>query len=166
MNIFVTNKCPKLSAQALDNKRVVKMVLETAQLLSSAIFINNNRNFNNIYKPTHLRHPCTIWAGTSSGNWNWLLQHFVALCAEYSLRYNKHHASEKILPHFLEYQSSIKIGKITTFVNCTRSESLGIDFKHFKNVHKAYKKYLTVKWNLDKLPPKWLNRKPPLWFKY
>lgn len=42
MNIFVTSNYPKISAQALDNKRVVKMVLETAQLLSTAIFINNS----------------------------------------------------------------------------------------------------------------------------
>jgi hypothetical protein len=41
MNIFVTSLCPRISAQVLDNKRVVKMVLETAQLLSAAIFINS-----------------------------------------------------------------------------------------------------------------------------
>ena len=61
MNIFVTSNCPKLSAQALDNKRVVKMVLETAQLLSTAIFINSTITYDNLYKPTHVKHPCTIW---------------------------------------------------------------------------------------------------------
>jgi len=59
MNIFVTSNCPKLSAQALDNKRVVKMVLETAQLLSTAIFINSTITYDNLYKPTHVKHPCT-----------------------------------------------------------------------------------------------------------
>lgn len=60
-DIFVTDHCPRISAQALDNKRVVKMILETAQLLSTAIFINTNMAYDNIYKPTHLKHPCTIW---------------------------------------------------------------------------------------------------------
>jgi hypothetical protein len=61
MNIFVTSTCPKISAQALDNKRVVKMVLETAQLLSTPIFINNSDiKYDNIYKPTHVKHLCTI----------------------------------------------------------------------------------------------------------
>ena len=68
MNIFVTNDCPIISAQALDNKRVVKMVLETAQLLSTAIFINSNVAYDNIYKATHIKHPCTIWAASTIGN--------------------------------------------------------------------------------------------------
>lgn len=61
MNIFVTDISPIVSAQALDDKRVVKMILESAQLLSSAIFINSQSIYNDIYKPTHLKHPCTIW---------------------------------------------------------------------------------------------------------
>ena len=68
MNIFVTSNCPKLSAQALDNKRVVKMVLENAQLLSTAIFINSDIIYNRLYKPTHLKHLCTIWAAESLAN--------------------------------------------------------------------------------------------------
>ena len=60
MNIFVTRDCSKLSAQALDNKRVVKMLLETAQLLSASIFINSAITYDNLYKPTHVTHPCTI----------------------------------------------------------------------------------------------------------
>ena len=103
MNIFVTSNCPKLSAQALDNKRVVKMALETAQLLSTAIFINSTITYDNLYKPTHIKHPCTIWAAANIENWDWLFQHFVALCAEYSFRYNKQHASEKISPYLLKH---------------------------------------------------------------
>ena len=76
-----------LSAQALDSKRVVKMVLETAQLLSTAIFINSAVTYDNLYKPTHIKHPCTIWAAANIENWDWLFRHFIALCEEYSLRY-------------------------------------------------------------------------------
>lgn len=166
MNIFVTSNCPKLSAQALDNKRVVKMVLETAQLLSTAIFINSDITYDNIYKPTHLKHPCTIWAAETIGNWDWLLQHFIALCEEYSFRYHKQYSSEKILPYLLKYRTSIKRGAITPFINCTRSEALSIDLRHMQDTYLAYKQYLIAKWHHDKSPPKWINRDPPLWYSH
>ena len=164
MNIFVTNNCPKISAEALDNKRVVKMVLETAQLLSTAIFINTHITYDNLYKPTHIKHPCTIWASLNLSNWDWLFQHFVALCQEYSFRYNRQHASEKISPYLLKYRTDIKHGAMTAFANCARSNALQIDFKHMKDACEAYKQYLIARWHHDKLPPKWINRKPPIWY--
>jgi len=160
MNIFVTSNCPKLSAQDLDNKRVVKMVLETAQLLSTAIFINSGITYEGIYKPTHLKHPCTIWAAETVENWDWLFRHFVDLYEEYSFRYNKQHASENILPYLLKHRTDVKSGSMTAFANCTRSESIKVDFKHITDTCAAYKQYLIAKWHYDKLPPKWLNREP------
>lgn len=68
MNIFVTDQCPIISAQALDNKRVIKIVMETAQLLSTAIFMNSSVRYDHLYKPTHQKHPCTIWTGLNLGN--------------------------------------------------------------------------------------------------
>jgi hypothetical protein len=164
MNIFVTSLCPRISAQVLDNKRVVKMVLETAQLLSTAIFINSTIAYDDIYKPTHIKHPCTVWTALNLGNWDWLFKHFVALCEEYNFRYNKQHASEKILPYLLKHRTYIKSGSITAFANCTRSEALQVDFTQTKDTCEAYKQYLTAKWYHDKLPPKWINREAPLWY--
>ena len=166
MNIFVTDNCPKISAQALDNKRVVKMVLETAQLLSTAIFINSAINCDNIYKPTHLQHPCTIWASSTLENWDWLFQHFIALCEEYRFRYNKQHASESISLYLLKHRTNIKGGSMTPFVNCTRSEAMQVDFKHIEDTCEAYKKYLITKWHYDKLFPQWTPREPPLWYNH
>jgi hypothetical protein len=51
-----------------------------------------------------------------------------------------------------------------TFVNCARSEVLQIDFKHTQDTYEAYKQYLIAIWHHDKLPPKWINRKPPIWY--
>ena len=76
MNIFVTDPCPKISAQNLDNKRVVKMLLESAQLLSTAITLNGGKG---IYKPTHIHHPCTKWVAHSYQNWLWLFRHMCHL---------------------------------------------------------------------------------------
>lgn len=55
---------------------------------------------------------------------------------------------------------------MTTFANCTRSEAMQINFKHIEDTCEAYKLYLTAKWHQDKLPPKWINREPPLWYNY
>lgn len=163
MNIFVTDPCPIISAQALDNKRIVKMVLETAQLLSSAIFINSGILYDEIYRPTHKKHPCTIWTSSSLGNWEWLLEHFVALCQEYTYRYNKRHSSKEILPYLIKYRAHIQKGPMTSFANCARSKALQIDFRELSNTCAAYRQYLIAKWNNDKIPPNWSHRGPPLW---
>ena len=69
MNIFFFTKNQKLNARLLDDKRLVKMVLETTQLLSNGLHLNNQKS---PYKPTHLKHPCSIWSAKSKTNWQWL----------------------------------------------------------------------------------------------
>jgi len=91
VNIFAVDNHPEISAQQLCNKHVVKMTLETAQLLSS-IFPNQG-----LYKPTHLKHPCTLWAKASIHNSYWLYLHGVALAKEYSARYHKTHKSLDVI---------------------------------------------------------------------
>ncbi len=103
-------------------------------------------------------------AASTLGNWEWLLQHFVALCEEYSFRYYKRHRSEDILPYLLEYRSVLKPGLLTSFVNCTKSEAMQVDFRHLEDPCEAYKNYLLANWSYDKLPPKWIHRKPPVWY--
>ena len=67
MNIFVISQNPDECAQALDDLRLNKMILETAQLLSTAIRFHGYTG-NLAYKATHINHPCSIWARTSRGN--------------------------------------------------------------------------------------------------
>lgn len=166
MNIFVTEPCPIASAEALDDKRVVKMILESAQLLSTAIHINvltlDDDISQVLYKPTHKQHPCALWSAHSNSNWEWLFQHFLALCQEYTHRYGKYHKSAALAPHLRKYHYLIKDGPQTSFANCTRFEHC--DFRHLQDVHDAYKRYLTIKWNNDKLIPKWTNRAQPSWY--
>ena len=94
MNIFVLHKDPVLAAQMACDKHVVKMILETAQMLCTAA---RSKSAWAPYGATHKGHPCTIWAGRSQGNWDWLVQHGMALCEEYTKRYNKRHKSEAII---------------------------------------------------------------------
>jgi hypothetical protein len=57
MNIFVTSICPIESVQALDNKRLIKMILESAQILSTAIWLNSKQSHSELYRATHIKHP-------------------------------------------------------------------------------------------------------------
>lgn len=117
MNIFILDEDPAVAAKMHCNKHVVKMVLETAQILSTAVwecafikdpgmrkepyisrrdkFIAKEMPF--IYKPTHENHPCVKWAGGNSIRFNWLKKLGLALCEEYTYRYDKIHKSEQLI---------------------------------------------------------------------
>ncbi|XVN42129.1 MAG: hypothetical protein RCG15_05480 [Candidatus Rickettsia vulgarisii] len=121
--------------------------------------------YDDIYKPTHLKHPCTIWISLNSRNWDWLFLHFQALCEEYSFRFNKKHASEKLLFPLKRYSKHLVEDKeITPFPNCTKSKILNVDFITVADIYEAYQKYLIAKWNNDLLKPKWTNRHIPNWY--
>ena len=92
MNIFILDQDPVKSAQFQCNKHVVKMCLETAQLLCS-VFPSGLAP----YKRTHYNHPCAKWARDSWCNYMWLISHGHALCNEYEYRYNKIHKCQEII---------------------------------------------------------------------
>lgn len=92
MNIFVLDVCPIKAAQMLGNKHVVKMILETGQMLST-IQRRYGSTADGLYKATHANHPCTVWARESASNYRWLVAHFKALSDEYTFRYGKIHAT-------------------------------------------------------------------------
>lgn len=154
MNIFVTSLCPIKSAHFLDDVRCRKMLLESAQLLSSALRVCGYNN-NDIYKITHLNHPSNIWTRTTRGNYQWLLSHFVALCNEHTRRTGKVHASSKLLPVFEANINLIPKGDRTPFSNNARNLSKGVDFTHIQDVTVAYQLYLNERWDNDKREPTW-----------
>jgi len=93
MNIFFLSFNPRIAAEHHCDKHVVKMILETAQLLYSAHPVVPAHG----YKKTHLNHPCAIWTRESLGNYQWLCQLGEALCAEYTFRYGKVHKTQSHL---------------------------------------------------------------------
>lgn len=97
MNIFILNKDPEIAAQLQVDKHVVKMILETAQLLSTAHRVLESPFAEAVYKKTHINHPCSIWARYSKENYDWLYKHFLALIKEYTYRYEKVHASSRLI---------------------------------------------------------------------
>lgn len=152
MNIFVTSLDPVESAQNLDIKRVNKMLIESYQVLSTALHKNGAEPF---YRVTHQNHPCVIWAAESSLNYQWLLRHAVALSDVYTSVSDKIHKCQRdaLAParkglEFM-YQAKGDVG-LTSFVNCTNFKQLEITL--------AYKACLLEKWKNDKRSPAWPHR--------
>ena len=95
MNIFYLHKDPREAAKLQYNKHVVKMILESAQMLCTAHHCYGNKwqKENVPYKQAHLNHPSTIWARRSKATYMWLYKHMMGLGYEYWLRYGKQHLS-------------------------------------------------------------------------
>ena len=93
MNIFYLHPDPVKAAQIQYNKHVVKMILESAQMLCTAhhCYGNAEQKLNVPYKQAHLNHPSTIWARKSRATYRWLYLHMMALGDEYTKRYGKTH---------------------------------------------------------------------------
>ncbi len=156
MNIFVSSFNPQESAQALDDKRLIKMILESAQILSTNINLAGLRF--GPYKTTHANHPSTKWARESHDNYLWLCSHLYSLCHEYTRRFNRIHKCEQYMQLFYNCSTDITYlsKRLTTFPNCTT-------FKNVPETTKAYRLYLNEKWKNDKRKPKWTNSSPPEW---
>jgi len=92
MNIFVLSEDPVEAAQMQCDRHVVKMALETAQLLCSP-----HEPGAAPYRRTHYNHPSAVWARATYENYEWLVVHGVALCDEYTRRYGKQHKSREII---------------------------------------------------------------------
>ncbi len=90
MNIFYLHRDPVKAAQVQYDKHVVKMILESAQMLCTAHHVYGNPD-DVPYRQAYLNHPSTIWARSSRPNYYWLYRHMIALGKEYTKRYGKIH---------------------------------------------------------------------------
>lgn len=90
------------SAQSLDNLRVVKMILESAQLMCTAINVLEGEQITP-YKSTHKNHPCSIWTRESYFNFHNLYEHAIAMNKEYTERFNKEHKCLKVIEDCYSY---------------------------------------------------------------
>lgn len=114
MNIFYLDSDPVTAAQMAVDKHVVKMILETAQLLSTAHHVLDGPEVPPaIYKSTHVNHPSAVWARKSNNNYNWLYVHFLALLEEYTFRYGKYHKSGELADVLESPPRNIPVGYFT-----------------------------------------------------
>ena len=96
MNVFACHSNPAVAATWLADQHVVKMALESAQILSTVLHLRGVRS-SHLYAPTHESHPCTVAAFNDSYYYSWVVHHGLSLAEEYHERYGKQHASELVM---------------------------------------------------------------------
>lgn len=146
------------------DKHVVKMVLETTQLLCS-VFPEGEAP----YKRTHYNHPCSKWARECFDNYHWLMLHGIGLIEEYEYRYNRLHKCKQTYEWLLEHYESLtlprEIGtipvgdlRVTSF-----AQAMPEQYKIVGDAVTAYRNYYLqdkvrfAKWNRGRNPPSWFT---------
>lgn len=176
MNVFFLDPNPKQAAEYHCDKHVVKMILEYAQLLSTAHRVldgkediefrssrkvkvwrlDDDRN-HALYRATHINHPSAVWVRKSIHNYNWLYSLFTNLCNEYTLRYNRIHLCEtKLRQPLLLSPKRIGDSPFTepppAMPDYCKVSGSSVD---------SYRKYYIK----EKVGfAKWTKRNPPAWF--
>lgn len=181
MNIFFLDADPVKSAAFMLDKHIVKMPLESAQMLSTAHrlldgvpmktskktfwllpgekLVPDGEKFTiedrKCFQVAHAKHPSTVWTMLTKSNYLHHLEILKAMLAEYTLRYGKIHSVEKILPLLGNAPTNIPDGVIT-------SKPLAMpDIYKTEDVVESYRRYYAgEKWRFAK----WKNKEIPDWF--
>jgi hypothetical protein len=163
MNIFILDRNPVLAAKMQCDKHVVKMVLESGQMLSTAHRLLDGDDCiapDKLYKVAHAKHPCTIWTMESNNNYNWHYVHFCALCEEYKYRYGKTHMTDTKLRDVLKTPpKNIPVGYLTKHPLAMKSNP---ECMHPNDPVRSYREYYKTKEKNFKMV--WTKRETPNWF--
>ena len=159
MNIFVTHPSPIQSARNLPDKHIVKMPLETCQMLA-IIYSDWYYGVGKLYKKdgtpyatkrgAFRSHPCTIWAAENQYNLAWLIRHGYALCHEYQARYDKVHTCFDVISQAERiYHRSFDIISLSyasrLVKSFTRAMPEYLKYDDTIDTIEAYKRYLNTK---------------------
>lgn len=177
MNIFYLHPETKECAKQHLDKHVVKMILEYAQLLSTAHRLLDGTEYEGrtvkgtrkatrwllpdsretgLYMASHMKHPSGIWCRETSRNYMWLYTLWRDLMQEYTFRYGKHHVAEKLIPYLDNLPKNIKFGELTLMPQCMPDQ-----YKVPEDSIQAYHNYYIG----DKQRfAVWTNRPIPDWY--
>jgi hypothetical protein len=180
MNIFYLHNDPKTCAELHNDKHVVKMILEYAQLLSTAhrfidgipsidrgtrtgrqrtSYILSDSRDSVLYRATHINHPSAIWVRHSYENYEWLYKLFIAVLNEYTHRYSKVHATARLIDALAA--PPIHIPKGVGFTEPT--PAMPDEYKITGNSVRSYINYYV---GAKKHLASWKKRQTPEWFTY
>lgn len=182
MNLFVLDEDAVKAAQLQCDKHVVKMIVESAQMLSTVhrmldgvqerrrsksgktyvkywTLLDEREDL--LYKAVHMSHPCTVWTSKTSGNYRWHWEHFSALCDEYRYRYQKNHSTDVQLRDALYYPPrNIPDGPMTIHPLAMKSNP---ECMFPDDPVKSYRLFYQTKQARFKMA--WTKREVPEWFK-
>lgn len=141
------------------DKHIPKMVLESAQLLCSVYHVTENIEQDIPYRLTHKNHPCSIWCRESQANFNWLTNHAMSLCDEFSFRFGKQHASKSVIEwcransHRIPFRSSQPSRFVLAMPDQYKKNTATASYRSYYRSEK--KKF--AKWEKGRTAPEWWN---------
>lgn len=178
MNIFYLHNDPKICAEMHNNSHCVKMILETAQLLSTAHrlldgqetsvitdkgkkakrwILSDDRN-EILYSATHMNHPSAVWCRQNTANYVWLSSLLIELCVEYTHRYGKVHKCQQsgLVEALQTPPKNIPIGIFTEPTPAMPDiyKVVNDSITSYRNYYNGAKTHLA----------KWKNRSIPEWY--
>jgi hypothetical protein len=177
MNIFYVDSDPEVAARNMVDRHVVKMILETAQLLSTAHRVIDGEEYvgqsqsgrkakrwrlsGNVdaimYAATHINHPSAVWVRENSANYVWLYDHLLALGREYTYRYGRTHLTiDKLKDILKDSPQNIKQSNVMTKMPSCMDKQYIVSLDPITNYRNYYNYGKT-----DLL--RWSNRPPPQW---
>ena len=181
MNIFYLDREPKICAEMHCDKHVVKMIIEYAQLLSTAHrLLDGTQDIEKRYvhgslparwrhikvwkhpseymdkglmRASHTNHPSNIWVRESKENYMWLCQMWLWLMKEYTHRYGKHHACENRVEYLMNAPKNIP-SKAFTDPTPAMPEYCKVKNDSLSSYHKYYiqEKVRFAKWTAREMP--------------
>lgn len=173
MNIFFLDLDPKLAAEYLDDVRVIKLIVEQAQMLSTAhrfldgslVKVDNKKHWllpdsreNILYKVAHLNHPCTVWIRKNTSNYSWAYNYYAYLLEEYTNRYGKIHKSSELKSTLFEYPKNLPTGYLSP-------PPLAMPEKyHSDDVVSSYRNYFINEKSMAKNKPSSWKNQIPSWY--
>lgn len=162
MNIFAVDNDPREAAN-LCNAHIVKMPLESAQILCT---VANQRAYEAPYRSTHKHHPVVNWTDRYLENWCWLIEYGLALCSEYTKRYNKTHKCQSIIEQLKQDTSIIWPGFYyedntwtmhSPFVQCMPDKYKATDPVLAYRQYYVGEKLSFAFWKEPSQPPQWFK---------
>lgn len=191
MNIFFTSPFLSECARALDDKRLNKMIVESSQMISTAIRLEHGTTGNlftrslkcknnypyclpeewtgSYYRQgeidlvTHPNHPCTIWTRENNHQFNYHILLLNCMLQEYKHRFHKFHGCGNKVDTFVSYlQGECHVNEMIHPATYIPNCS---GYEPDPDVFTAYRKSMLDKWENDSRTPTWTNREPPEWVK-
>jgi hypothetical protein len=153
MNIFVVDEDAYKSGISLCNKHVVKMPLETAQLLCTTVSVLSKKD--TPYKKAFVNHPCSVWTRESLSNFEWLVEHGLGICDAYSIEYGKQHKAKDVIvwcqankPNISEFPTQCLTKHAVCMPDHCKKQSVVDSYRNYYILQKSR----FAKWNKRKVP--------------
>lgn len=159
MNVFALDNDPVEAARMQCDRHVVKMPTEAAQMLTT-VLVKHGVGVTG-WKPTHPHHRCTLWAGETRSNFEWLCEHAFALVEEHGRRYP--HTSAGVLGHkagpviveAVGYAERVPAGPLTPFAQAMPEVYRDPDPVTAYRAYYINDKARFATWRAPATPPSW-----------